>query len=176
MRITGGKARGRVVRQKVQKGVRPTSSKVREALFSMIGHDLSGERVLDAFGGSGIMGLEAWSRGADVTIVEKRPQAARVLKEAGQSVAAAWNVVVGDSLKVAPRLGPFDGIFADPPYALDPGPILELLAPLAEQWLVFETDVDRQLPGAVGHLELYKRRDFGQTSLWVYFAQEGDEE
>ena len=69
MRITGGSLRGRVVPGKVRPGVRPTSSRVREALFSMVGQDLEGVRVLDAFGGSGLLSFEAYSRGAIVTTV-----------------------------------------------------------------------------------------------------------
>ena len=65
MKITGGIYKGRVVQFRKHPSVRPTSSRVREALFSMLGQDLNGRTFLDAFGGSGIMALEACSRGAE---------------------------------------------------------------------------------------------------------------
>ncbi|MCE7957512.1 MAG: 16S rRNA (guanine(966)-N(2))-methyltransferase RsmD, partial [Acidobacteria bacterium ACB2] len=72
LRITGGHLRGRVL-EGVPAGVRPTASRVREALFSMVGQDLRGWSVLDAFGGTGLLALEAVSRGAaPVVVVERR--------------------------------------------------------------------------------------------------------
>ena len=71
MRITGGTLKGRVLPVPVSSGVRPTSSRVREALFSMVGNHLDGVTWLDAFGGAGLTALEASSRGAAVTVFEK---------------------------------------------------------------------------------------------------------
>ena len=72
VRLTGGRHGGRVIATHAPSGVRPTAGKVRQALFNMIGQDLSGWTVLDAFGGTGLLGFEAWSRGAErVTICEK---------------------------------------------------------------------------------------------------------
>ena len=72
MRITGGKFKNRIVRTTEQKAVRPTSAKIREAIFSMIGQNLEEKSFLDAFGGSGIMGLEARSRGAYPVLISEK--------------------------------------------------------------------------------------------------------
>ena len=167
-RISGGQAKGRILQGPLASGVRPTSSRVREALFSMVGQDLSETRFLDAFGGSGLMGLEAWSRGADVVVVEQRRNVAAELKVRGQQVDASWQVVVGDVCKCVQRLGAFDGIFMDPPYALDPMPLLERLAPYAKAWLVLETQADTQVPAAASELSLDTQRNYGSTTLSIY--------
>ena len=64
IRVTGGALRGRSLPARVPEGVRPTAGRVREAVFSMVGQDLRGWSVLDLFGGSGLIGIEAASRGA----------------------------------------------------------------------------------------------------------------
>lgn len=168
MRITGGTARGRVVRVPDGGGVRPTSSRVREALFSMVGQDLSGERVLDAFGGSGLLGLEAWSRGADVVIVEQRGKIARQIQEAAKAVGADLTVRTGDVGRWGAELGPFDGILADPPYAQDPEAWVARLGAWATSWLVFEADARHTAPRTAGALVLDREKRFGDTALWVY--------
>lgn len=149
-------------------GVRPTSDRVREALFSMIGQDLGGARVLDAFGGAGMVGLECWSRGADVVVVERDRQAFEAIRRRGEEVGATWTVVYGDVLRRAEALGPFDGIFLDPPYADDAAVALEVLSPRATDWVVVEAATARALPDRVGALVLDRRRDYGRTALWVY--------
>ncbi len=168
LRITGGTARGRVLRTPVGPGVRPTSDRVREALFSMIGQDLAGARVLDAFGGAGMVGLECWSRGADVVVIERDRRAFEAIRRRGDEVGATWTVVYGDALRRAETLGPFDGIFLDPPYADDAGAALGALVPLASDWVVVEAATARTLPERVGPLVLDRRRDYGRTALWVY--------
>lgn len=181
MRITGGRAKGRVLRGAVPDGVRPTSARVREALFSMIGQDLDDLTVLDAFGGSGCLGLEAWSRGASVTAVERRPRVARLLRRAGASIGAdagaGWRVEVGDVLARAPDLGPFDGVLADPPYADAPEPVLGALGPTARRWLVYEARRGVALPPRWtvpgGVLRLRRERAFGDTVLWIYDREDG---
>lgn len=166
-RISGGRARGRALATEVPRGARPTSSRVREALFSLVGHDLSGLTVLDAFGGSGLLGLEAWSRGARVTVVERDRGALRIIRENVAAMGAEVQVVAGDVLRLAGTLGPFDGVLVDPPYAVAPGPVLEALAPLVRSWLVLETDVATPAPEVSG-LSLDRRRVYGGTALAVY--------
>ena len=167
-RISGGQAKGRILKGSLADGVRPTSSRVREALFSMVGQDLSGTRFLDAFGGSGLMGLEAWSRGAEVVVVEQRRRVAAELKARGQQVDATWTVVVGDVCKRVEQLGSFDGIFMDPPYALDPNPLVERLGPYAKAWLVLETQEGTEVPQVAGELRLDTQRHYGSTTLSIY--------
>lgn len=167
-RLTGGTARGRVLREPVPSGVRPTSARVREALFSIVGQDLSGRRVLDAFGGSGLVGLEAWSRGADVTVYEQSRRALAAIRRNGEAVGATWTVKQGDVLLAARALSPFDGVFADPPYGTSPEAVLGALGPLASDWLVLETDLRDDVPPQAGTLTLDRMREYGGTRLWVY--------
>ena len=175
MRITGGHARGRVLRGKVPDGVRPTSSRVREALFSMVGQDLSGARVLDAFAGSGLLGFEAWSRGAEVVSVERRAPVARSVRDAARGLGAdgaGWTLRVGDVRTVLPTLGRFDGVLADPPYADDAAAWVEALAPHVAQWLVLESAEGVAAPDGHGALVLDRQRAFGGTVLRVYRNRE----
>ena len=74
VRITGGSLKGRTVKVPGRPGLRPTSARVREAVFHRLQHRLQGADVIDVFGGSGALSLEAWSRGAArVTCIERDP-------------------------------------------------------------------------------------------------------
>ena len=154
-----------MLREPVPPGVRPTSSRVREALFAMIGHDLTGVRMLDAFGGSGLVAIEAWSRGAAVTVVEKDPAIARSLRRRAAEVEAQLIIRVGDVLESNEES--FDGIFVDPPYAMGAQPA-EVLAARAGSWLVLECTRDLREPPFIGELQLDRRKDYGGSSLVVY--------
>lgn len=123
-RIIAGEARGR--RLKVpEEGTRPTSDRAREGLFSSLTMrwGFEGSRVLDLFAGSGALGLEAASRGADeVVLVEQSSAAARVIRHNIGVVkhpgVTLKEMKVGTYLATAPR-GYFDMVLADPPYAFD---------------------------------------------------------
>ena len=132
MRIIGGEWRGRKIEEPRGRDVtRPTTDRVREACASMVmsafDFDLDEVRVLDAFGGSGALGLEMLSRGArSLTTFEIDRNAARV--------------VTGDMLASASRGrvpgGPFDLVLLDPPYAFGAEPVEEMLQNLAQQGLL----------------------------------------
>ncbi len=102
--------------------VRPTAERVREALFSILGHDLAGLVVLDAYAGSGALGFEALSRGARrATFLESDRRVAGVIRRNAQDLGVAERAVVlcGRAEDLLPRGeagGPFDLVFADPPY------------------------------------------------------------
>lgn len=166
LRITGGTARGRVLGA-VRDGIRPTSGRVREAWFSMMGQDLTGVRFLDAFAGSGLMGLEAWSRGATVVACERDRGAAEDLFARATSLGASIDVRHGDVLAMAGRLGPFDLVYADPPYAMDPTPVLEALAPIARR-LTLEAASSADVPGRVGPLQRVRSAPYGGTVLHLF--------
>lgn len=170
LRITGGTARGRLVRGVVAPGVRPTTERVREALFSMIGQDLGGQTVLDAFGGAGMVGLECWSRGATVTLVERDRRALAALHSTARELDVQWTVLAGDVLRRARTLPVFDGIFIDPPYAMDPAPVVAALGPLARRWVAVEVASGRHAPSQAGALPLDRERAYGRTALWVFRA------
>jgi len=170
-RITGGVARGRVLPTPIPSSARPTSSRVREALFDLVGHDLSGQRVLDAFGGSGLLGLEAWSRGAEVVLVERDAAALRSIRANVASLGATIDVVGADVLRWAATAPPFDGVLVDPPYAMDPSPILAALGPLAKAWLVLEGSRQGSSPACPPGLVMDRERWYGDTVLRVFVSE-----
>lgn len=119
LRITGGEWRSRRVQVVDAPGLRPTPDSVRETLFNWLGQDLRGLACLDLFAGSGILGFEAASRGADqVTLVESsRPVFAALRRNAEAFACSRLQLFCCDALKFAPpsaRL--FDLVFLDPPY------------------------------------------------------------
>ena len=125
MLITGGFLKRRKINTVESKEVRPTSSKVRESIFNIIQSNSDilhhGDAVvLDLFAGSGILGLEAYSRGAKKVIyVEKNPNAVSLLKENLAQFDIAYELIVSDAILALDRFEniTFDLIFIDPPYA-----------------------------------------------------------
>lgn len=121
VRIIGGRWRGRRVPFPGVEGLRPTPDRVRETLFNWLSPYIAGARVLDLYAGSGILGLEALSRGAASTVaVESHRLVADRLRESGRELRAeGFEVVVMDAMRflrtTPPR--PFDVVFVDPPYA-----------------------------------------------------------
>lgn len=121
MIITGGKYRNRKIIAPDERITRPTLSKIRQcvfnSLYSMIG-DFEGKSFLDLFGGSGIMGLEALSRGfEEVLVFEKNPKIAQILKKNYQELKLHPELKIGDSLNLIKNINhKFDVIYIDPPY------------------------------------------------------------
>jgi 16S rRNA (guanine966-N2)-methyltransferase len=179
-RIVAGRAGGRRLAVP-QKGTRPTSDRVREALFSAIESavDLDGARVLDLYAGSGALGLEALSRGAaEAVFVESSPGALAVLR---RNVATVGLPAVVRAGKVATVLAagsdtPFDLVLADPPYAVeDLGAELGLL--VSGGWVAQDSVVvverSRRAPDLVwpAPLEAVRVKHYGETSLhWGRWA------
>ncbi len=121
MRVTGGMLRGRQVRVPKGNRVRPTTDRVREALFSIIGTRIEGAAFLDLFAGSGAVGLGAWSRGArPVWWVEQHAGTLAVLRRNVEGLCdGGTRIVRGDAVRFLKKgLVPhrFDIIFSDPPY------------------------------------------------------------
>lgn len=144
MHITGGKLRRRTLHITQQKGIRPTSAKVREAIFSMIGQDLNGLSMLDSFGGSGIMGLEAWSRGAEpVLITEKNRRAVNNIRKYISSFQASIEVRQVDASKGLSKA--WDLVFLDPPYHMDVRPFLRQAFETTNWTIITETDSGKPL-------------------------------
>jgi len=189
LRITGGELRGRVLRAPKGRGVRPTSARVREAIFSILGQRLDSLRVLDLCAGAGSLGLEAASRGAShVVFVEQAREHLRVLRENTGVLdgVAQYEVRQGDARRVTGLLASqgesFDLVFLDPPYA--GGLAEELLGCLdekAEQILaadsvvVVETSSQTDLPLSVGVLECDSPRRYGDSHVWFYRAPQRTE-
>ncbi len=123
MRIITGKAKGVMLKTLEGEATRPTSSRVKEAVFSILQFDIEGKRVLDLFAGSGQMALEALSRGAaSAVLVDKSKEAIAVIKYNTEKtkLAPLCSIYQSDSLDFLKRqaTGKFDIVFLDPPYAL----------------------------------------------------------
>jgi len=134
MRIVGGAWRGRAIKAPVGNSVRPTLDRVREAWMSIVQLSLPGARVLDLFAGSGALGIEALSRGAEsAEFVDSDPRALTVLRSNLTALGAMELATVtrADALEFAESLSPdaYDVVFADPPYATD------ACVRLASRWL-----------------------------------------
>ena len=185
VRITGGRHRG--VRVRVPNGARPTSSRVREALFSIWSPRISDARMLDLFAGSGVVGLEALSRGAShVRFVEGNRVAAGVLEESCRSLegeGSGWEVVVADLpgtersrwRRPGPE-GPYDLAFIDAPYAWrDHEPLLELLTGILDLGgrIALEHSSRVAIPQRSGAWRLADSRSYGESTLSFYRREGG---
>ena len=183
-RIIGGSAGGRRLKTPQGDNTRPTSDRVREALFSAIESSLgslSGLRFLDLYAGSGAVGLEARSRGAGiVTLVEHDRRTAALIRDNAKVLGFADVEVVATSVDRAlahePR-APYDVVFADPPYHVDADEIVHVLERLRDQrWVVPEGLVvvergtrtpDVAWPSGYSAL---RSKKYGETTLWYGHA------
>ena len=179
MRIVAGAAKGRRLANPGP-GTRPTSDRVREALFSSLEATvrLQGARVLDLFAGTGAVGLEALSRGAvQVVLVEKNRAALGVLRRNVAAVGLPGAEVVASPveryLAGAPE-HPFDVVFADPPYGVESAKLAATLGPLGDpRWLapaavvILERAVRSTAPAwPDDFLTPGGERRYGDTVLW----------
>ena len=123
MRVITGIARGRRLKEPQGLETRPTTDRVKEGIFSSIQFEIEGRRVLDLFGGTGQMGIEALSRGAaHCTFVDLRKEAVGIIRENLKltGLEGQATVVQGDALAFLTRCREkYDVIFLDPPYASD---------------------------------------------------------
>lgn len=120
IRIIGGKFRGKKIDFPEAQGLRPTPDRVRETLFNWLMHAIRGARCLDAFAGSGALGLEAFSRGAaKVTLIEQNRQVAQHLQTTCRVFGASELEVIQADALVFLNTTPdaFDIVFLDPPFA-----------------------------------------------------------
>lgn len=184
MRIVAGAWRGRRLAAPKGRDTRPTSDRVREALFdmltSMLGADLGGASVLDAFAGSGALGFEALSRGArHVTFLESARAAREAILENAASLGAAdrATLVAADALSpaLAQRLpgAPFDLLVADPPYRIEPARLASWLQVLVNAGalaegavVVYEHAAGTPFDWPAG-FESMKERGYGATEISV---------
>lgn len=145
VRIIGGEWRSRIITFPGDADLRPTPDRVRETVFNWLGQDLSGKACLDLFAGSGAMGFEAASRGAErIVMVESNPEVLNALKTSSQKLGAKQiQLRAMDALKfLDSNRQLFDVIFVDPPFRLGLLPKLLSLLPLhlAEDGVVYVED------------------------------------
>jgi 16S rRNA (guanine(966)-N(2))-methyltransferase RsmD len=191
MRLTGGQLRGKKLRAcgmgktSSHGALRATSSRVREAVFSILGQSLEGMVFVDLYAGTGTMGMEAMSRGAEkVFFVEPDPERYRVLKEALEGCgciakAEMLNKRAADFIHMLSETGRVaDMFYLDPPYGSDE---LERVLPLIARSGVLtdtakvlaEHDKSLSLPDETGALVKRKTYKYGDTMLSLYRV--GDE-
>jgi 16S rRNA (guanine(966)-N(2))-methyltransferase RsmD len=179
IRIIAGEFKGR--RLVVPEGldVRPTSERVREALFSILGSRVLEARVLDAYAGTGALGIEALSRGArEVVFVESDPAAARRIREHLEALGVVLRAPVHQAdalawLRGPGGGGPFGLILADPPYAAEEGRARFGRASAVRLarggWLVLERDAAASpAPLAGSELVLFRSARYGRSCLDFY--------
>ncbi len=181
LRIAAGQFKG--MRLDVPPNVRATESKVRQAIFNILGSFVEGARVLDGFAGSGALGLEAFSRGASfVAFVESDTEAILSLRDnlarfESELTRDSWRVVhldVESGLRQLVGLeAPFDIILLDPPYRSEEGKKAlnaivryAMLAPAGI--LAIEHDRRTAMPPAIGSLQQGKQHRYGDTVLSFY--------
>ncbi len=169
-RLTGGRARGRLLPVPVAEGVRPTAARTREALFSLVGHHLAGRRFLDPAAGSGLVALEAWSRGASVVAIERDPARARLIRAAVDAFQADVQVLVGDGCALVGGLGAFDVAFVDPPYVEDPLHLVGVSLAAAPS-VVVEVAAQTKLPEVLPNGVCTRVGRYGAAALWSYEAR-----
>ena len=117
MRVITGTARGRRLRTPENYDIRPTTDNVKESLFNIIQFDVEGRKVLDLFAGTGQLGIECLSRGADsVVFVDESREAVNIVKDNLKTCGLSASVLQMDALSYLRGCGKFDLIFVDPPY------------------------------------------------------------
>jgi len=180
MRIVGGRLGGRTLLTPKSQGIRPTSDRLREALFNILQHaygdPVSGARVLDLFAGTGAMGFEALSRGAAfVLFVDDGAEARALLRGNSDALGAggASKIYRRDATRLGPveSLAPFSLAFLDPPYgkglaerALDAARDGGWLTPDALAVVEEAADAGFTAPDGFEQLE---RRDYGDTQVMI---------
>lgn len=180
MRVIAGSHRGRRLCGPQGMSLRPTSDKVREALFSILGTRVPGSRFLDLYAGTGAIGIEALSRGAAVvTFVESAPKAIQLLRKNLSAFQLFERSIIREALTESfltrPQWwnGPYDIVFADPPYSAQDAVTVvleelkpEMLSPHA--LVVLEQPSRAKIPPTTTHTNLIRRYAYGDTALFVY--------
>lgn len=148
IRVSGGVLGGRVLKAPVPDGVRPTAIRTRAALFSMLGQDLSGWSWLDACGGTGLMAIEAVSRGAGPVVIAERDAVAA--KGIEQNLAALKLTGVRLVRMDVQRAGlpSMDVVYLDPPYKDPIGPWIAWASTLARRYVIAEARAGTEWPDA----------------------------
>ena len=177
MRVITGTARGRRLKELAGMETRPTTDRVKEGLFSALQFDIEGRRVLDLFAGTGQLGIEALSRGAQSAVfVDRRADAVKLIRENLEltELSGRARVIAGDSMAYLASLREcFDLIFLDPPYQaglLEPAlahiAAFDILSP--HGIIAAEAPADRRLPDLPSPYALYRTYRYGKIGLTIY--------
>lgn len=181
MRIIAGKGRGKKLKTPKDNKVRPTLDRVKESLFNILGPEIMDSTFLDIFCGSGAIGIEAYSRGAEkVVFVDKDKDSINLTRENLASCnfsGGSYKILEEDAYssinKLANSEGEFDYIFMDPPY--DMSQITDLLKLISEKSLlkskgilIIETDIKEELDENIGNLKKYREKTYSISKLSFY--------
>lgn len=177
MRVVSGEFGGRPLKTLAGKTTRPTTDKVKGAMFNMIGPFFDGGRVLDLYAGSGSLAIEAISRGmTSAMLVEKDRRAQAVIKENIKMTqeTSRFTLLGMDASRALDQLeGSFDVVFLDPPYAKET--IVETIEQLDQRQLlsedvmiVCETDKAVELPEEIASFGIWKQKTYGISQVTVY--------
>lgn len=175
MRVITGTARGMSLRTLEGEDVRPTTDRVKEAIFSIIQFEIEGRRVLDLFAGSGQLGIEALSRGADSAVfIDCEKPSIEVVKENLRKTGldSHASVIRSDALSfLGMNSEPFDIVFLDPPYST--GLLQKALSRLDSQVndggiVICESPTGEELPDEAGALKKYRWYKYGKISITTY--------
>lgn len=185
MRIIAGEMRSRKLKAPEGMDTRPTADRVKEALFSILQGRVYGARVLDLYGGSGALALEAISRGASgAVIADQSPKACQAIQENIESLrvtdkAQLLRMKDTTALKALKGQGDsFDLIFLDPPYRMDPEPVCALILEyglLTPGGMIVIEHAREKHPALPAPLRLTDRREYGAAGLSFYAMQETEE-
>ena len=177
MRVISGTARGRRLGELEGMETRPTTDRVKEALFNIVQFEVPGRKILDLFGGTGQLGIEALSRGAEhCTFVDQRSDAVALIKNNLKvtDLAEKGRVIQGDSLGFLQTCGEkFDVIFLDPPYRAD---LLERAVEgiaafdiLREHGIIIcESPVEKALPALDAPYGKHRDYRYGKIKVTLY--------
>lgn len=180
MRVISGKAKGRPLKAVPGMGTRPTTDKVKEAIFSMIGPYFEGGAALDLFAGTGGLGIEALSRGMERAVfIDIDPKSVEVIRHnlRAANLAGQAEVYRNDAARALKALekrnAAFDLIFLDPPYRMTD--IDELMVSMAQKNLVregatvlVEFDAEHHYPETFDAFRCAKLSTYGETKVAVY--------
>jgi 16S rRNA (guanine966-N2)-methyltransferase len=171
VRVVAGAFKGRTLHAPRGSRTRPTADRVREALFSMLG-DVGGAHVLDLYAGSGALGIEALSRGAESAVfVDRDAQAVAAIERNLAAVGVEATVLRQDVLRFLARPGaPFDLVFCDPPYdsaSRLAAPLAERLPALTAEDARIVTESDKRNPLELP-FPLLVERDYGDTRIAIH--------
>lgn len=188
LRIVAGKYKGQKLSTPRGMDTRPTSSRLREAVFNICQNVVKDAKVLDIFAGSGAMGIEALSRGARIaTFIDKDRRATQCIKNNLQLLKADGQVLAGEALAMLERLKhqSFDLIYIDPPYGVNAPNSEELYASAILQWidsqgilsphgmLFVEEAKNATLDKCVlERLQVLSKRSVGASTLWQFATGE----
>ena len=177
MRVISGSVRGRRLKTPENYDIRPTTDNVKESIFNIIQFDIEGRRVLDLFAGTGQLGIECLSRGAEsVVFIDQSREAVKIIKENLKACGLSAPVLQQEALSYLRGCGNFDLIFVDPPY--DSGlyePVLNVInsVDILSDGGIIVCESRRETPMPELAAPYHKRREYryGKVKLTLYVKE-----